>query len=308
MLALGRLLRLSLAPSAAADAAAGYLIGAGGWGGGAAPWFQMLAALAVYHGGMALNDWSDREHDARTRPERPLPSGAVPAGLALALGLGLSGLGPLLAARGSLLAAGALAGVALLSVAYNLGVRGPVRGPLILGACRAGNLTAAILLGVELRPDAVPVAAAPLLLPALAYGAYVTLLSILARYEDAEAGPIPSQAQLHHPRTMLLGAALLLAVLPLPRAISPEVGALGLALGIVIAAAGAAGLLRRALRTDEWTPGFVLGSMGMGLRRLLVATSALSATVGGSAGLVAAAAILTGYPASYALRRVFPPS
>ena len=43
------------------------------------------------------NDWADREHDAKTRPGRPIPSGAIPAGLALALGLGLLVLGPVLA-------------------------------------------------------------------------------------------------------------------------------------------------------------------------------------------------------------------
>ncbi len=70
----GRLLRLSLAPSAAADALAGITIGA--WGAFPLDARVLLSAagsLCVFHGGMALNDWADREGDARTRPDRPIP-------------------------------------------------------------------------------------------------------------------------------------------------------------------------------------------------------------------------------------------
>lgn len=34
----------------------------------------------LYLAGMALNDWADREVDARERPERPIPSGRVAPG------------------------------------------------------------------------------------------------------------------------------------------------------------------------------------------------------------------------------------
>ena len=66
-LAWGQLLRLSMAPSALADAAAGVLLGAGAWPGERAGW-MLAASFCAYHGGMALNDWADREGDARTRP------------------------------------------------------------------------------------------------------------------------------------------------------------------------------------------------------------------------------------------------
>jgi len=115
IVALGRLFRLSLAPSAAADAAAGLLFGAAAWPSGGAPWLLMGGSLAVYHGGMALNDWADRRIDARVRPGRPIPSGAVPAAAALALALGLLALGPLLAAGVSPTAALGLGGVAVLA-------------------------------------------------------------------------------------------------------------------------------------------------------------------------------------------------
>jgi ABC-type spermidine/putrescine transport system permease subunit I len=48
--------------------------------------------------------------------------------------------------------------------------------------------------------------------------------------------------------------------------------------------------------------------MGMGLRRLLVVTGSLALTQGGTIGVAVAACVLCGYPVSYALRRVFPPS
>jgi NADH:ubiquinone oxidoreductase subunit 4 (subunit M) len=75
----------------------------------------------------------------------------------------------------------------------------------------------------------------------------------------------------------------------------------------VIALAGAFGLLVRSLR------GFpsrhdVMASVGMALRRLLVATAAIAAQAGTSDGLWVSAAILCGYPLSFALRRIFPPT
>src|SRR5258706_16067448 len=44
----------------------------------ALPWL-LLATAALYAGGVVLNDFFDREIDARERPERPIPSGRVPA-------------------------------------------------------------------------------------------------------------------------------------------------------------------------------------------------------------------------------------
>ena len=89
MLALGRLLRLSLAPTALADVAAGTVLGAMTWPDGLGPFQLMLASACVYHGAMALNDWADRAADARTRPGRPIPSGAIAPYTALALAVTL---------------------------------------------------------------------------------------------------------------------------------------------------------------------------------------------------------------------------
>ena len=43
-----------------------------------------LASVSLYWAGMALNDWADRDLDAVERPERPIPSGRVRPGTALA--------------------------------------------------------------------------------------------------------------------------------------------------------------------------------------------------------------------------------
>ena len=49
----------------------------------------LAASLCLYAGGIALNDFFDRNLDAVERPERPIPSGIVPAITAGLLGFSL---------------------------------------------------------------------------------------------------------------------------------------------------------------------------------------------------------------------------
>jgi len=335
MRTLGRLLRLSLAPSAAADVAAGIVIGAGFWPGGAAPWILIAASLCVYHGGMALNDWADREHDAATRPERPIPSGRAPAGAVAFLGFALLVMGPWLAIGADRAAGYVLACVAVAAAAYDLFGRGPILGPSFLAVCRAGNLAAGLVLGRALGADAYALGAERLVFeplpvdfaPAAYYGLYVGVVSVLGRLEDGEddrpLGRRPSML-------VALAASLLLALplLPLPVLPIGDGGGwlppwsddpLGLAepgflerhritLAMLIAGPGAFGLLRLAFRMTPWTRPRVMQAMGMALRRLLICTAALSMLRGTPGGLVVAVVILCGYPLSFALRKVFPPS
>src|SRR5437773_2379904 len=125
MRAWGRLLRLSLAPTAAADIAAGIVAPGRGWPDGRAPWLLVAGSLFVYHGGMALNDWADREENRRSRPDRPIPSGAIPAGGALAVALALLAAGPALAFLAGPRSGIALLAVALVATLYDLRLRGP---------------------------------------------------------------------------------------------------------------------------------------------------------------------------------------
>ena len=56
----------------------------------------MVALSLFYIGGMFLNDAFDREFDARTRPDRPIPAGQVTASTVFGSGFGMLGIGVLL--------------------------------------------------------------------------------------------------------------------------------------------------------------------------------------------------------------------
>ncbi len=309
MKVVGRLMRLSLAPSAVADVAAGVVFGAGFWPATLAPWLLIAASLCVYHGGLVLNDWADREHDRRTRPDRPIPSGAVPPHAAALLGFGLLAAGPWIALGADPHVAAIVGSVALLAATYDLGGRGPWLGPLLLALCRGGNLLAGIWLGMR---AAAPLAELPgdngaalFAVPAL-YGGYVFAVSRLGRMEDAEDdAPLGRRPA----RLLAVAAALLLSlpILPVPD-VAWDQRALSVTLATGIAGFGAFGLLRLAFRRWTWTRPRVMGAMGMALRRLLIFASATAMMRGGAAGVSVSLLILGGYPLSYALRRVFPPS
>jgi UbiA prenyltransferase family len=111
--------------------------------------WQLIAALglgmsALYVGGMYLNDAFDREIDARERPGRPIPSGAVSARtvftigfLLLALGVAISTLGTFYFGAANVVNVGAsslaLAGLILLYDAYHK--QNPLS-PLLMALCR----------------------------------------------------------------------------------------------------------------------------------------------------------------------------
>jgi 4-hydroxybenzoate polyprenyltransferase len=82
-----RLMRLPNLATAAADSMAGYLVVSGlqavQWP-PAACLLAVLASLGFYAAGMVLNDVYDVAIDRAERPERPLPSGAIPVGRAAA--------------------------------------------------------------------------------------------------------------------------------------------------------------------------------------------------------------------------------
>lgn len=302
MKAWGRLLRLSLAPTAAADIAAGAVAGAGAW-----PWpgrpsggilVLILASLAVYHGGMALNDWADRDEDRPLRPDRPIPSGAVRPAAALFIGAALLLIGPLLAFSVSAPCAGVLLAVSATAFVYDVGPRGRTLGPLLLAACRAGNLTAGIVYGAGAAFEPI------LLVPAAAYGAYVFAVSSLARLEDAPESVLQSS----RPSLQLGLAALILAASPITALALRPSEMWSLFAALVLACLGAAGLAARARHPGPWSGAEVTRATGLGLRRLLVFSSALALATGGREGVFVAVAILAGYPVSYWLRGVFPPS
>jgi 4-hydroxybenzoate polyprenyltransferase len=96
-----------------------------------------LVMTAFYVGGMYLNDFFDREIDARERPGRPIPAGDISAGAVLAIGFALLAIGvALLAPFGPLTAIWGLA-LAAAIVLYDAWHKGNIFAPVIMGLCRA---------------------------------------------------------------------------------------------------------------------------------------------------------------------------
>jgi 4-hydroxybenzoate polyprenyltransferase len=136
-----QLIRLPNVFTAAADSLAGWLLVRGSF---AEPrrWLPLvLASMAIYAAGIALNDWFDYEIDLEERPRRPLPSGQVSRRFAGILGVTLLVAGPLLAALSG--SPSSVAVAILLSacvLAYDAGLKRTVLGPEAMGACRGLNL------------------------------------------------------------------------------------------------------------------------------------------------------------------------
>lgn len=334
----GRLLRLSLAPSAAADALAGMTIGS--WGAfplDARAALMPIASLCVFHGGMALNDWADREGDARTRPDRPIPSGAVPARAALWVAVLLLFAGPVLAHFATPAAGLCLGAVAATAACYDVRGRGAWLGPTLLGLCRCGNLAAGVLAGAALGGVALAQVPHWAWLVCGLYGLYVFSASRLARLEDDEderdLGARPTRA--------LLASAVCLAALPwtVLLDLGPDLGAtpvpvndgfhqagwvqpLLLAPPVLLGSISAALLASVLSSSGPWTRALVGRAAGMALRRLLVftaicawcapiaalATRAQALPGGALRAWIVAPALLLGYPLALRLRRVFPPT
>ena len=165
------LLRPANVVTAVADVLAGYAV-AGRANTRALPWL-LTATVCLYAGGVVLNDFFDRGLDAVERPERPIPSGRVPAPGAAALGAALLAAGVVAAAQGTLAAAALAATIVVLVVLYDARVkRHPIAGPVNMGLCRGFNL----LLGVAAVPAAVAVSW-PIALISVVYIAAVTTVS-----------------------------------------------------------------------------------------------------------------------------------
>lgn len=312
----GQLLRIALFPSAIADVLVGLsLAHVGGVPLNPAVWLLVPASLGVYHGAMALNDWADRSADALERPERPIPSGAIPAGVALGIALLLMLGGVMWAAAAGPRAGAWMASVAILAALYDLAGRGALRGPLLLGLCRAGNLGAGLvspwLVGGDSRLSVVLVGALMCV-----YGLHVASLSSLGRLEDGEDDePLGSR-----PTRFLTAAGLTSSLLGLvcsilwlvapahgiPGTRDPltTIGAIALALWNGRVLLGAA----REMSAKGWSRSLVGAATGLCLRRLPLATASVAVIVAheGWVGFGAFLFCLAGGYVSKALRKRFP--
>ena len=316
LVAWGRSLRLSLLPTAMADGLAGFAIAGLSEFPKDERLFLFASSACIYHGAMALNDWADREKDAIDRPDRPIPSGELQSGHVLLLASVLISIGLGLAFSLDQRLFAWMSAIAATAVTYDLWLRGPVIGPLCLGACRAMHMAAPI---AWLAPDRLQTF---WYLP-VGYGLYVFTLSRLARLEEQSAALLGSKPKrLIYLQALsftlpLLAAAIMSeatfrssleslaannVVMPWPATLSPQWPLTLLALS------GAFVLIRRSIGSEEWTPARVQASVGTALRLLLIYSAACAFTGDGTYRFVAIALILLGYPIAHSLRKVFPPT
>ncbi len=165
------LLRPANVVTAVADVLAGYAVAGRGHVAGLG--WLLGATACLYAGGVVLNDYFDRELDARERPERPIPSGRVAAGHAAALGAALLAGGVLLARAATTAAGGVAAALAACILLYDARAkRHAFAGPLVMGTCRGLNL----VLGMAIVPAAASGRWAVALL-SVTYIAAVTMVS-----------------------------------------------------------------------------------------------------------------------------------
>jgi len=169
----------------------------------------MAAALCIYAGGLFFNDYFDRDEDARDRPERPIPSGAVPPERVRAAGVYLHGAGIAISfMTGHLLAFLVATCLVLATLAYNGGAkRDPGFGPALMGGCRAGSVLLGAAFSASGWPPAVWIVAVHSLL-------FFGLLTWLAAGEIRDDRPF-TRAWLLPLLPLAAAAALCLAQPPL---------------------------------------------------------------------------------------------
>ncbi|MFF3339934.1 UbiA family prenyltransferase [Streptomyces flavidovirens] len=98
------------------------------------------ASLCLYEAGMALNDWADRAEDAVDRPHRPIPSGRVMPGAALAASAALTAAGLALAAGAGRRALGTATALAATIWAYDLHLKHTPAAPATMAMARSLDL------------------------------------------------------------------------------------------------------------------------------------------------------------------------
>ena len=202
-----RLLRLPNLLTVPGDVLAGFLLAPSASGG---DWLQLLfavpAGLFLYAAGLVLNDLFDYAEDLRERPGRPLPSQAISRDAAAAAALVLLWLAAFSAAFFDALPV-ALP-LILCVILYDVGAkRHRILGPLLMGACRAGNL----LLGAAAAGGGLSAAPGPWI-GAGVLGLYIAAVTRLARNETAPGSTFPPERigkllRLLIPLQALLGVA-----------------------------------------------------------------------------------------------------
>lgn len=133
-------MRISAVPTAATNVLMGYVLANASWN----PWWQVVllccASCCFYASGMVLNDYADHERDAKSSPNRPIPSGKISRAAAGKVYLLLTVAGLVMAGITSFesLAVGLL--IVLAVFAYNVAFKTtPLAAPM-MGICRMLNV------------------------------------------------------------------------------------------------------------------------------------------------------------------------
>jgi len=282
---------------------------AGAAGGGESDWLRMAgaacASVLLYATGLIQNDLAGAARDARQRPDRPIPSGAVRRKTAAAVMWLLTGSALLVAAAANVMAAFILA-VALLGLIslYNCVTSGlRVVRPVNMGLCRGASL----LLGAAVV-GGWPAVTHPLVLVAAAtLTLYVASVTAIAANETAEVRVgwvrwAPAAA-------LAAGLTAVMAVLLCAQIVAGRgvnFVALAVALGLSATAVAGAGLCGRKL-VGLCSPELTARTVGMLVRRLVVVQAALAATAG-AGGLWVAAGLLAAWLVAGLLARRLPSS
>jgi len=229
------------------------------------------ASVCLYWGGMAANDWADRDLDAVERPERPIPSGRVSAPAALGVAAGLTAAGLAVAGRaGGPRALAVAVPLAAAVWAYDLRLKNTAAGPAGMAVCRALD----VLLGAS---SGNPVRALP---AATAIGVHTYAVTALSRHEVAGSP----------------AATLPAATLATTAAVTGAVAARGGVPAATLAGQYAAGFGRAqaALFADR-SAARVRSAVGAGITALPALQGALTARAGRTlAGIAVAAAVPIG--------------
>ncbi|MBR0846383.1 UbiA family prenyltransferase [Bradyrhizobium diazoefficiens] len=171
-----------------------------------------LSMTSFYVGGMYLNDYFDREIDARERPGRPIHAGEIGARTVLIIGVALLVLGVGLLAPFGRLAMGLGLVLAAAILLYDLWHKGNAVAPVIMGLCRAlVYLATGAAVGGDIH--------SPLVAGGIALAAHVVGLTYAAKQENLnEVGHLWPLAILIVPILMAVtglsdGLAVIVAVL-----------------------------------------------------------------------------------------------
>lgn len=189
-----RLIRLPNVFSAPPDVMAGFAVAAGAVPFSGTLAIVLLGSCLLYASGMIWNDYFDFAADARERPSRPIPCGAISRSSAFLLGALMMFLGIafcFVASWKAGLVSILLSGAILL---YDGALKRLPIAPAMMGLCRSLNL----ILGVVIARHILGVNDAPDwgIYVALSNGIYITGVTLFAR---REAG--------HSPRSILISGA-----------------------------------------------------------------------------------------------------